>query len=131
LSQLTLHLIRGLPGSGKSTQAKKLVDASQIPLRHLEADMFFIDENGNYQFDATQLSEAHRWCQMQCELTLKKKQGVIVSNTFVKQWELKHYRQLAKKYNAQLMIQTCTGNYQSIHAVPMATIKKMQRDWQA
>jgi hypothetical protein len=44
---------------------------------------------------------------------------------------MKAYRQLAKKYNATLIIKTCTGNYQSIHDVPAATIKKMQRQWQA
>lgn len=130
MSQLTLTLIRGLPGSGKSTLAKQLVQDSQITIQHLEADMFFVDENEHYQFDAMQLAEAHRWCQEQCEKSLKKKQSVIVSNTFVKQWELKPYRQLAKKCNAKLVIQTCSGNYQSIHNVPIATIKKMQREWQ-
>jgi predicted kinase len=129
-SELTLTLIRGLPGSGKTTLAKKLVVTKQNAVAHFEADMFFIDENENYQFDATQLSEAHRWCQKQCELSLKKGQSVIVSNTFIKQWEIKPYRQLSKKYHAKLVIKVCSGNYQSIHNVPDNTIKIMQRQWQ-
>ena len=35
-----IHLVRGIPGSGKSTFAKTL----NIP-DHFEADMYFIDEN--------------------------------------------------------------------------------------
>lgn len=38
-----LILIRGLPGSGKSTLAETMTG-----FEHLEADMFFIDEKGDY-----------------------------------------------------------------------------------
>ena len=131
MSQLTLTLIRGLPGSGKSTLAKQLVAANQDGVsKHLEADMFFVDTQGHYRFDATQLSQAHQWCEQQCGLALQQKQHVIVSNTFIKQWEMKSYRQLAKKYHAELVIKICTGSYQSIHDVPKSTIKKMQQQWQ-
>jgi len=130
MSELTLTLIRGIPGSGKSTLAKKLVQEATDKLVHLEADMFFIDNNGDYHFQPAQLSDAHQWCQQQCRLLLKQKQSVIVSNTFIMQWELKPYRQFAKKYNARLVIKTCTGNYNSIHNVPVTTLKKMKQQWQ-
>lgn len=131
MSELTLTLIRGLPGSGKSTFARKLVESNKNVISHLETDMFFFDEKGDYQFDVTLLSEAHRWCQMQCGSLLKKKQSVIIANTFIKQWEITPYRQLAKKYDAKLVIKVCRGNYQSIHNIPESTIKKMQQQWQA
>jgi predicted kinase len=133
LTELTLTLIRGLPGSGKSTLAKKMQLDSQgrgEDLVHLEADMFFIDDNGVYCFQPLLISKAHQWCQQQCALFLKQKNSVVVSNTFVKQWELKAYRQLAKQYKAKLAILTCTGSYQNIHEVPESTIKKMKRQWQ-
>ena len=133
MPELSLTLIRGLPGSGKSTLAKELAADPIHHLNevvHLEADMFFIDSKGVYSFQPKLLSEAHQWCQQQCGLFLKKKQSVIISNTFVRQWELKPYRQLAKQYKAQLVIKTCTGNYKSIHDVPEATIKKMKQQWQ-
>jgi len=129
-SELTLTLIRGLPGSGKTTLAEKLLNTCPYPILHIEADMFFVNQDGQYQFDAMQLPQAHTWCQLQCELSLQQKQSVIVANTFIKQWEMKAYRQLAQKYHAKLIIEICTGNYQSIHDVPVSTIKKMQREWQ-
>jgi len=129
LSEVVLTLIRGLPGSGKSTLAKKLMETHSA-LFHVEADMFFIDEKGHYQFDASQLSEAHAWCQRQCEAKLTAQKSVVVANTFVQQWELKPYRQLAQKYQAKLVIEVCTGHYQSIHNVPANTIKKMKLQWQ-
>lgn len=125
MSELTLTLIRGLPGSGKSTIAKQYTD------KHLEADMFFVNNEGEYHFQPKLLKEAHDWCQKQCELLLKQKQSVVVSNTFVKHWEMKTYRQLAKQNGAKLVIKTCTGKYTSIHDVPIATIQKMKKQWQA
>ena len=52
-----LFLLRGLPGSGKSTLAKSISEV------HYEADMYFVDADGNYNFDATLLKDAHNWCQ--------------------------------------------------------------------
>ena len=124
MPELTLTLIRGLPGSGKSTLAK------QHCARHLETDMFFVDGDGVYCFQPELIKQAHQWCQSQCELLLKKKLSVVVSNTFVQRWEMEHYRHLAKKYGAKLIIKTCTGKYSSIHNVPKSTIQKMKKSWQ-
>ena len=122
---LSLTLIRGLPGSGKSTLATTLDGY------HLETDMYFIDQQGRYQFDGKRLKEAHLWCQQQCELKLRQGISVIVSNTFVKQWEMQAYRSLAKKYHAQLGIKICTGKFTNTHNVPQDVIQKMQKEWQA
>ncbi|MGB5445161.1 MAG: ATP-binding protein [Psychromonas sp.] len=124
MTSLTLTLIRGLPGSGKSTLAKSLDGY------HLETDMYFTDKQGRYQFDGEFLREAHLWCQQQCELKLSQGVSVIVSNTFVKQWEMDAYRLLAKKYHAKLIIKTCTGKFNNQHDVPQQTLQKMQREWQ-
>jgi len=43
-----LVIIRGLPGSGKSTFAKKFVEKG---FKHYEADMWMVDKDGNYSFD--------------------------------------------------------------------------------
>jgi len=136
--QSTLTLIRGLPGSGKSTLAKKLVAEAdladhEVPQKtvHLEADMYFVNDEGKYHFQPELLTSAHEWCQSECERALQQQHNVVVSNTFVQQWEMKAYRELAKKYNAQLEIKVCNGKYPSVHDVPVATIKRMKKDWQA
>ena len=123
-NRLNLTLLRGLPGSGKSTLA------ATFDAVHLEADMFFIEKNGDYKFDALKLSEAHQWCQNECERALKNHQDVVIANTFVKHWEMETYKLLAKKYHAELVIFICVGNFQSIHDIDRKTITKMKRNWQ-
>lgn len=50
-----LVLIRGLPGSGKSTMAKVL---ALVGYQHFEADMFFV-RDGTYCYDRSRIREAH------------------------------------------------------------------------
>ena len=51
-----LFIVRGLPGSGKTTLAKSLGSV------HFEADMYFMEGN-EYKFDITKIKKAHEWCQ--------------------------------------------------------------------
>lgn len=50
-AHVELLLIRGLPGSGKSTMAKEYAKAGYV---HCEADQFF-EIDGQYRFDASKL----------------------------------------------------------------------------
>lgn len=92
-----LILIRGIPGSGKSTFAKTLGG----PV--FEADQFFMVD-GEYKFDVTKLKDAHKWCYNSVETVMKgwdsvlPANRVIVSNTFTQEWEMKSYYDLANKY---------------------------------
>ena len=52
-----LVLIRGLPGSGKSTIAKELAVTG---FEHFEADMFF-PVDGVYRYEASRIRHAHTW----------------------------------------------------------------------
>jgi len=73
-----LILVRGIPGSGKSTISKLLRGA------HLETDMFFTNpETGEYKFDYLKIKEAHAWCQRQAERCMEVGiEDLIISNTF-------------------------------------------------
>lgn len=123
-----LILIRGLPGSGKSTRAKQI--CNEIDAIHFETDMYFIDSEGKYNFDANKLPQAHLWCQQQVEAALAEGKSVVVSNTFVRHWEMKAYQILAKRYDIAIEVQTCTGRFQNIHKVPTSVIQSMQKRWQ-
>ena len=48
MKEKTLFILRGLPGSGKTTLAKS------IGAVHFEADMYFMEGN-EYKFDVTKL----------------------------------------------------------------------------
>jgi len=122
-----LTLIRGLPGSGKSTYAKQL-QLSNIA-RHLEADMYFIDRNGDYMFDARYLGHAHEWCLQSTGSFLIAGIDVIVSNTFTTMKEMRPYIDLANGLGAALDVVEMHSQYGSIHNVPEETMAKMRARW--
>lgn len=124
-----LTLIRGLPGAGKSTMAKAMVEADPS-LYHFEADQYFVDASGNYRFEPTELEDAHTWCFAETRYALNAGCSVVVSNTFTRKWEMEPYRKLAKQFDVELEILEAKGNYGSIHGVPQKTIDAMRSRWE-
>lgn len=122
-----LFLIRGLPGSGKTTIAKKMV-SGLLYTKHLEADMFFMDGR-EYKFDASKLGRAHEWCQHQTLEALNRNLDVIVSNTFTTKKELKPYFDIAKSVGIIPQVIHCQNMFGSIHNVPEETLMKMRARW--
>lgn len=117
-----LILVRGLPGSGKSTFAD-LIGGFRC-----EADMFFM-EDGVYNFDMNRIKEAHAWCKKECEsFMIREKPKVIVSNTFTQEWEMAGYYELAKKYGYKVTSVVVENRHdgKSIHGVPDATLGNMR-----
>ena len=123
---MTLYLVRGLPGSGKSTWAKERFPA----FIHLEADMWFIDNEGNYNFNQDNLHIAHRWCQDTTRILLRNGFNVIVSNTFTTLKEMKYYVDLSEDLYVPLKVYSMTTMFGSVHNVPNETIKRMKQRWQ-
>jgi ABC-type proline/glycine betaine transport system ATPase subunit len=62
-----MFLMRGLPGSGKSTLVKILKQIYSKSVAVCSADNFFLDEQGVYNFNRDRISEAHRVCQQKAE----------------------------------------------------------------
>ena len=126
-----LVLVRGIPGSGKSTFANLVWNNYAI----CEADKFFYDKEGNYNFDASKLKQAHEWCQNEVETKMKDNQNnpqfypeIVVSNTFTQEWEMQAYFDLAKKYEYMVfsvIVENRHGNT-NVHGVPDDTLKKMK-----
>lgn len=120
-----LILLRGLPGSGKSTFAKLLKSGNTI---HFEADMYF-DYYNNNQFDVTLLKKAHEWCQFNTKKYLNSGYNVVVSNTFTQEWEMQPYFDMAKELGVEvtvLIVENRHGN-SSVHNVPEETMNKMRK----
>lgn len=105
-----LILIRGLPGTGKTTYAKR------YPALHLEADMYF-QRDGVYEYNLSLIKKAHAWCQSSVSFALSHGLDVVVANTFVKVWELRNYALLAKKHNAELEVVEMTERYDNIQPI--------------
>jgi predicted kinase len=119
MTQQKLTLVRGIPGSGKSTYAKSLNS------KLVETDQFFIDKDGTYQYENTLIKDAHNWCKLETKRLLKAGFNVVVANTFVKNWEMKFYKSLADDMGLDLEVIEMTGNYPNVHGVPDAIVARM------
>ena len=120
-----LTLIRGIPGSGKSTLASEL-EQNHTNAIWFEADHFWLDTSGNYNFERKRLRDAHQWCQNQCEENLALGKHVIVSNTFTTRWELEPYFAMIQKYEVNPSVILLQNNWGSIHSVPESVIQSMK-----
>jgi predicted kinase len=130
-----LFLVRGLPGSGKTSFATAIWNEYAV----CEADKFFYDKEGNYNFDVSKLKEAHTWCKNQVETRMIDHQNnqqyypeIAVSNTFTQEWEMEDYFKLAEKYGykvVSLIIENRHGG-QNVHGVPEDKLQIMKDRFQ-
>jgi predicted kinase len=126
-----LFLVRGLPGSGKTSFASAIWNDYAV----CEADKFFYDKEGNYNFDPSKLKEAHNWCKNEVEIRMKDHQNnqqyypeIAVSNTFTQEWEMEDYFKLAEKYGykvVSLILENRHGS-QNVHGVPDEKLQIMK-----
>jgi predicted kinase len=135
MKEKILFLVRGIPGSGKSTFANELVGG--VDYLVCEADKFFINKDtGSYEWDPTKIKEAHEWCRNKVETYMKDSlkhdqfyRQFAVSNTFTQEWEMIPYFELASKYGYKVfsvIVENRHGGY-NVHGVPDETLEKMKR----
>jgi predicted kinase len=127
-----LYIVRGLPGSGKSTFALNLVGADFLVC---EADKYFMVD-GEYKFDATKLKEAHEFCRNTVETYMRDNveandqfyRQIAVSNTFTQEWEMQPYIDLAKKYGYTVFTIVVENRHGGVneHGVPDEVLTKMR-----
>jgi predicted kinase len=111
-----LYIMRGLPGSGKSTKVKEIIKERKerkeklnkesidfkesIDYTICSADDFFVDKKtGKYNFVHSKLPQAHSDCYSKAHSAVFDKIPiVIIDNTNVKQEHFKKYFELAKSW---------------------------------
>ena len=122
-----LYIVRGIPGSGKSTFAKTLGG------KHFETDNFFMVD-GEYKFDVTKLKAAHEWCQnsvntaMILNITTDLNSTIVVSNTFTQEWEMKPYFDMAETYGYRVFTLIVENRHGGVnqHGVPQDKLEIMK-----
>ena len=125
-----LILLRGLPGSGKSTLGQIILKCLSTDHPHvLSADDYFYDQNGKYHFDASKLKEAHNDCQEKCAKRMKLEfVKIVVANTFTEEWEMERYFEMADRYGYRVHSVIVENRHEgkNIHSVPKDKIKVMK-----
>ncbi|XP_047246717.1 NEDD4-binding protein 2-like 2 [Girardinichthys multiradiatus] len=93
-SRLVLILMRGLPGSGKTSRARELLSSGPSGII-LSTDDYFAEKEG-YHYDPGLLGAAHEWNQSRAKDALQDgRSPIIIDNTNLQAWEMKPYVKMA------------------------------------
>lgn len=136
----TLYIIRGLPGSGKSTLGESLasfVARSARPngaydVHSYAADDWFMDKDLNYNFNPAELPDAHEDCRARVMGAMMSNIDTIcVCNTFSQAWEAEPYFKLCEQYDYTPVVLECQSQFGNVHEVPQESIDVMKERWEA
>ncbi len=120
-------ILRGLPGSGKSTFARRLVEGYGFV--QLEADDHFYI-NGAYKFDPARVADAHALVVRDALVHLQAGRRVVVANTHVRLWEMAGMVGAATLSRRTFCFVDFNGAHGNIHAVPNDVISAMKTRWE-
>lgn len=131
-----LVILRGLPGSGKTTLAHEL---SAGVGKVFSTDDYFV-EDGYYIFKNGKCKEAHLWNQQRTEEAMKSGTPyLIIDNTNARRWEAKPYVELGVKYGYEIEFLEPKTDWsfdvdtlveKSVHSVPKRHIERMKKVWE-
>ena len=122
-----LIILRGIPGSGKSTVADILAEGV---FNHTIccADDYFTNDEGVYNWYPSGIKKAHEASQLKCREAMERGESrVIVANTNTTEKEMKPYNDMANEFGYRVisLIVENRANTTNIHNVPESTLKKM------
>jgi len=134
-----LFIIRGLPGSGKTSLAKSILD-NGAGIIH-SSDDYFTDERNVFRFNKLKINDALKFNQQQCEESCRKGiLRIIVDDNHVKRWSVKPLIETGKKYNYKIIIREPETSWwktrnvnemakRTKHKYPISVIKKLLEMW--
>lgn len=127
----SLILLRGLPGSGKTTLAKELSENGKYPV--FSVDDFFTDKaNGNYNFQFDKNHLAYKQCGDNTRKAMEQGQPkIFLDNTFTLEWEMEPYFKLAAEFSYAIFVLTVENRHsgKNMHAIADDQIKKMAQKY--
>jgi len=118
-----LTIIRGIPGSGKSTYAKK-----NYKCLILENDMFH-ERGGLYRWLPSSMKGAIEWCEETCRTALGLGMDVVVANTFVDKKYVDFYKDMADEFDADFEVIRMENDFGNVHNVPEKTLSRMKSEF--
>lgn len=118
-----LFIIRGLPGSGKTNFAK------MFPCLHVDPLMFY-QKSGQFEYDNQLIHYAHGFCKDLVHKCMREGVDVVVTNSFVQNWELSWYRDKAEEVGYDIVIYTMPHTNSCYTIVPQDYIKYLERIWE-
>jgi len=120
-----LVLLRGIPGSGKTSTAKVMESMGALIVA---ADDFHM-KDGAYNWKPERVGFAHKMCQeVTMEAMSDEKEVIVVHNTFTTDREMAEYFSLADRFGytvRTLVVENRHGGTNN-HSVPDATLDKME-----
>jgi predicted kinase len=122
-----LILLRGLPGSGKTTLANVLSENGKYPIVSID-DYFVNPETGEYKFDFSKNHLAYKNCESLTKKYMEAKtEKIFVDNTFTLEWEMEPYFKLAAEQHYKLFVATVENRHsgKNTHGISEEQIKKM------
>lgn len=125
--QPRLLILRGTPGSGKSTIAEHFETAGFFPI---SVDDFFTGVDGVYRFDPNKLKDAHAYCLNRIVNLLQYGKDVVVHNTFRTLDELHPYLILKIKGTYAIQIYRVISQYTSNKKIPDYVMKRHVEGYQ-
>lgn len=134
-------LVRGISGSGKTKFGRMLLNIGAPRSKcFFAADDYFVEQDGNYNFDARKLPAAHSWCQEQTENSMRNRLAstLVVHNTFTQRWEMEPYLRMAEEHGYMVTVVSlydggCTDEElatRNQHGVDALGISRMRERWE-
>ncbi|MGZ3883549.1 MAG: ATP-binding protein [Bacteroidia bacterium] len=127
----SLVLLRGLPGSGKTTLAVELSERGKYSV--FSVDDYFTDPaTGAYNFEFDKNHLAYKRCEENTRRSME--QGmpkIFVDNTFTLEWELEPYFKLASEFDYRVFVLTVENRHdgKNIHDISDEQLTKMAQKY--
>ena len=141
---MKVYIIRGAPGTGKTTEASKIMDKNENAV-HCSADNYFYEVaavNGTSYLDEFKpwlVGKAHQFCwgAFIHALVVMSEETIIVDNTNTYKWEYENYVLLAEElgYEVEIIITDMSKSAEvyherNTHDAPLEVIERMLREFE-